>query len=445
MIFSTPSSISLAIRAARPEDAEAISACYCDAYASSNSSHLEKAYPFPQFMDPKWLEDAVTRDTICWMVAEIGDEVVGSMGAVRNIGTPDDRISELFGLVIREKWREKKIATRLFVALTESLTDSCFLIAETRTATEGGWRTVKRHGFVACGIEPFAHTTPVGSEPMLLLGQFSRRCSAHRHTTGQTSTHVAMLAEKVLAKCRLKPLSSKMKQGYPTTAQSWSDLRESLEPIQESVELRNLAIHDEGHEFRITEDVALERRLNLEWQQLGPYLSGIVGLNRLEGEDPTGGRYSDKSFVAYIGSHPVACSRVVWDHVDRRARILSLYTLFHGLQGLMIATIVDWLQTDLRDARINIVIDVRADCPALHSTLEQLGFFPTVYYPGFVAGVSGRVDVVQYTRLSGPGSDCTENLRWIEKVHWPEAREISEVVTHLSRAANTSTISRSSL
>ncbi len=441
MLISSPSSIGLAIRAARPEDAEAISACYFDAYTSSGSSQSEKAYPFPQFMDPKWLEEAVTRDTVCWMVADTGDEVVGSIGAVRNIGTPDDRISELFGLVIREQWREKRIATRLFVALTESLADSCFLIAETRTATEGGWRTVKRHGFIPCGIEPFAHTTPVGSEPMLLLGHFPRGCSAQRHTNGHTSTHVAMLAEKVLAKRQLNPLSSKKEQGYPTSAQSWHEIRKYLVPAHESVEPRNFDINDEGHEFRTVEDVALERRLKLQWQEHGPYLSGIVGLNRLEGEDPVGVRYSDKSFVGYIGPHPVACSRVVWDHLDRRARILSLYTLFHGLQGLMLSAIVDWLQAGSGNARVAIVVDVLADSPVLHGTLERIGFFPTVYYPGFVAGVSGRVDVVQFTRLSGPGSDCTQNLRWIDKVNWPEAREISEVVTRLARAAKTNTTS----
>jgi len=434
MTISLPSSIDLAIRAARPEDAEAISACYRDAYPSPSSNHSAKAYPFPQFMDPKWVQEAVTRDTVRWIVAEINHEVVGSIGAVRNIGTSDDRIAELFGLVIPKPWRGKKIATRLFIALTESLNDSCFLIGETRTATEGGWRIVKRQGFVPCGFEPFAHTTPAGSEPMLLLGQISQRCSAHRDTTGQTSVSAGKLAEKILATCQLKPLATTVEQSYPTIARSWSQLRKHLRPTHASAELLNLSVDDPAYDFRITENAALERRLQIEWQQHGFHLSGIVGLNRLEGENPEGARYSEKSFVGHIGPHPVACSRLVWDYIDRRARILCLHTLFHGLQGLMLAAIVNSLQAASSEPR-TIVIDARADCPALHSTLEQLGFFPTVYYPSLISGMSGRIDAVQFTRLSG--SDFAENLRWIDEIHWPEARDMVEVITNLASAAAT--------
>ncbi|MDH3639221.1 MAG: hypothetical protein OES09_12290 [Gammaproteobacteria bacterium] len=186
-------------------------------------------------------------------------------------------------------------------------------------------------------------------------------------------------------------------------------------------------------ELRITEDATEGRRLQIAWQDNKFHVSGVVCLNRLEGEDPKGERYSEKYFVAHVGSCPIAYSRVVWDRIDRRARILCVHTLFHGLQGLMLNTIVNWLQATSTEQKLTIVVDVRADYPALHYTLEELGFFPTVYYPGLVSGEGGRVDVVQFTWLFG--YDFADSLQWTGKVDWSEAKKVTGVVANLASGA----------
>lgn len=420
-------STDLVFCAARPGDATAISNCYVDAYALAGNRNPAEAYPFAQFMDPAWVQDAVLRDTECWIVAEAEGEVIGSVGAVRNIGSPDDRIAELFGLVIQKKWQGKGVANDLFKAVIDSLDDACFVISETRTATKQGWRVVKRRGFVPCGFEPFAHTTPAGFEPMLLLGRLDRSRASHRDTSGYSSGGVRQFADRVLATQYLDPLSTVEERGYPLVVEPWARLRQHLTPMFDSVASLEFSEPDPDSRMRIDDNSSEGRRLQNQWQTDNLHASGIVSLKRLVGEDPEGKRYSEDFFVAHAGAQAVAWSQVARDHVDRRARILCLHTRFHGLQGLLLNTIVDRLQAASSEPARAIVVDVRADHPAVHCTLEKLGFFPTVYYPGLIAGPKGRIDVVQFTRLAG--HDVAESLQWMDGVDWPEARDVAETVT----------------
>ena len=413
-------------RGARPDDAKAISQCYIDAYAVPGNGDPVNAYPFAQFMNPAWVQDAVVRDSVCWIVAESGNDVIGSVGAVRNIGGPQDRIAELFGLVIRKKWRGKGIAKDLFKAVVDSLADSHFLISETRTATDQGWRVVRRRGFFPCGFEPFAHTTPAGFESMLLLGRLGRSAASRRDMSSYCSVAVRQLAERVLGALHLEPLRTVQERSYPLDVETWACLRPYLAPIFDSPESLEIPEPAPDSQFSIENDPSEGRRLQDKWQLDNPHASGIVCLRRLLGEDPQGKRYSDEFFIAKTGGRAVAWSRVYSDYVDRRARIMHLHSRFHGLQGPLLKTIVERLQDSSPESARTLVIDVRADHPALHRTLEKLGFFPTIYYPALIADANGRIDVVQFTRLAG--HDVAESLQWMDRVGWLQARNVAEVV-----------------
>lgn len=93
-------------------------------------------------------------------------------------------------------------------------------------------------------------------------------------------------------------------------------------------------------------------------------------------------------------------ARVSVDLEDLRARVLYLETSFNGLQGLFLARIIEALKGDQAlKGLVTVVVDVRADFPALHGSLESLGFFPTVFYPALIEGHSGRIDAVQFTHM----------------------------------------------
>ncbi|MCZ6862125.1 MAG: GNAT family N-acetyltransferase [Alphaproteobacteria bacterium] len=420
------------IRAAAPRDAGQISSLYRAAYAAQHSADAREHYPFPQFMDPRRVQQLAASQTMCWVVAEIENNVVGTIGAVHNIGRPDDRVVEYFGLVVNEMWRGNGIARSLFAALHKKLATSAhFMIAETRTADAGGWRTAKTHGFVPLGFEPFAHNTPAGSEPMLLLGNIPKQAREQRDVRGYSSAAVHTLARTVLQTLYLEPLPALERPTYPLGPQPFYELLSKLTPTHPGLKVSSLSLGKTDHVFHVLDDETVAIQLQQQWRSFSPHLSGVVGLNRLEGEDPTGDRYTKKCFVGYIGRCPVSCARIVWDHRDRRARILYLQTRFHGLQGLMVAEILRFLETQSRYTPVSVVIDVRADDPSLHATLEKLGFFPTVYYPCLVAGEDVRLDAVQYTRLYN--CPLEESLQFVRHLDWPEANTVVKTVMSIEK------------
>ncbi len=90
--------------------------------------------------------------------------------------------------------------------------------------------------------------------------------------------------------------------------------------------------------------------------------------------------------------------------------------LFHGIQGLMFAHVLQALHQEVKDKPLTVVVDVRSDNKKLQLTLEKLGFFPTAYYPSLISYGLRRVDAVQYTRLFNlcfeENLKCTNNLNW---------------------------------
>ncbi|NUO08338.1 MAG: GNAT family N-acetyltransferase [Candidatus Brocadia sp.] len=389
------------IRSARPEDADSMAALYKETYLVANSGSCGERYPFPQFMDPLWFANNLIRKEFCWIVAEAFGKVIGCFGVLRNIGSPgsEDRIAEQTGLVVNEKWRRLGVATGLMAELCKRIKDAThFIIAEARTANPGGWKVAKKHGFVPIGFEPLAHMTDSGHEPMLVLGKLSDTAIKNRSIDYTVSVKVQKLAKKV---CRLFSINCPQANEsipYPITFDSWRELRNILVPVHPVFDKTNF---EEKGDFRIVSDISNNDQLpKMELNLIGNHNSGIVRLKRLEGKDPNSKRYSEKYFLVFYKKDLLAVGRISWDHLDCRARILSLQSKFHGLQGILIANIVQSLKQLTRNNDLQtIVLDVRADFSSLHVSLEQLGFFPTIYYPSFISKNSERIDAVQYTLI----------------------------------------------
>ncbi len=426
MLSPATSSSALAVRWAQPGDEGAISALYASEYGSSDSGHMVALYPFPQFFDPDWVRKAVESDSLAWMVAELDGDVVGTFGAVLNIGTPRDAITELFGLVVSRAARHQGAATRLFSMMMNELKATHFTIAETRTATRGAWRTVRGQGFLTLGFEPFAHMTPAGSESMILFGYLSAECRERRDLSLPAGSQVKDIANEVLRGYGLPDAPTTDAEAWPITAMPWKRLKQRCSPLRSNLDIAALDGDDANSAFVIGEDADLGPRLHAEWGGTDDYASGVISLSRMEGQDPTGSRYTEKFFVGRVGRQPLINARVVWDRVDGRARILTLRTLLSGLQGIVIAAIVNQLEKEAGEEPLTVVVDVRADCPELHSSLRDLKFFPTVYYPGLIARGSGRGDAVQFTRLHR--LDYRDSTKCLPELAWPEAKRLVKAI-----------------
>jgi RimJ/RimL family protein N-acetyltransferase len=398
-------------RPARPTDATAISGLYQLVYRPPEGCDPQSPYPFPQFLDPEWVADAVRQDGVCWIVADSGGELVGTVGALRNIGSWEDAVAEAFGLVVDPRARGQGVAAGTFDFLCRSLEDSSFIIAETRTAEPGGWRVVRRCGFVPMGFEPYAHFMPVGLESMLLTGKVSAAAAVRRLAPARTTERVRRLFRVVLPPDTPAPAVAPPHYGYSVEAA----------PDDRAVE--------------VVRDDQAGRALLDSWPEGDCHASGVVCLRRLVGEDVTGRRYDRRYFVARPGGAEVGAVRVVWDRLDGRVRVLELRSRVDGLQGPLLAAVLRDVRSEAGPTGLVVVVDVLADHLPLQATLECLGFVPTVYYAGLVGGREGRADAVQYTLFLGRRLETS--ARNVTAMSWPEAgRVIEEVIGMASMSAD---------
>ncbi len=392
-------------RRAHAADAPAISALYHEAYNPGDQDAAGGHYPFPQFFHPRWVAAAVVRKNIRWLVAEAGGEVIGSAGALVNIGSPADLVAETFGLVVREQNRAGGIGGRLFQALCRSLEqETCFIIAETRTAHSGGWKIVRNCGFIPIGFEPFAHAMPEGSEPMLLTGRIHPRGLELRQRDAQVRAGVLNLAQPVLSSLALPS---------PTPA-----------------DLPELPPQVDPEELLVRRDDSLGQTLLNNW---GPHLwhgSGVIGFRRLQGEDLQGKRYDYPYFIGSQSGRPTCCARLVLDRLDRRLRFLELASLSPRLPESLIAAILRQTLSELGNEPLTIVIDVSSQTAELQQTLEKLSFFPTAYYPALIAAGPYRLDAVQYTYHHL--LKFQDSLKMVHGLDWPPAQQILQGVSALA-------------
>ena len=406
---SLSSAATIHCRLARPEDAGCVAHLYRAAYTARDAG-AEDRYPFPQFLDRGWLHEAFAQPELCWGVAEADGQVIASAGAVKNIGSPQDRVAELFGIVVDEPFRGlgrqrpgQGVGTRLARFICAALpAETSFVICESRTALIAAWRVARNAGFAPLGFEAAGHRTPAGYESMLLTGSVSAEAASER-SLEPIPDWLAPLARSVLSPLGL-PLP-------PTVTRSPTGPR-----------------GDEGPEFRVIGDRATARRW-LAAPSVSAPASGVVGLDRLEGVESS--RSVRRYYVGLLGSRVVAAARVSWDRIDCRARVLRLESECEAWSARLMQAICQDLKDKLDGGPLSLVVEVRGGAIELQSELRRLGFSPTVYYPGYVACADQRHDGVQYAlfsrhfpRSQAQGLACLAEWRR----HWPAAAAMTDVV-----------------
>ena len=425
----TSQPISPQLRTARPDDAQAISRLYQEAYRPADGGDPRQCYPFPQFLEPESVEDIIKDGLIRWFVAETNQQVIGTMGVVTNIGNDDDKVAECFGLVIGSNWRFHGLGTLLFKYLLESLAstdDAMFVIAETRTSHPGGWKAAKSCGFIPLGLEPFAHVTPVGSETMLLTGRITSDALARRNTNGVTSKKVLELSIPILENLNCHPLTLQSCEATHPFSNSF-DINQ-LMSLVDGFQLSSLHKSFGKCHMEIYEDETALGPPN-QLLNLKRHNAGVLCFQRLEGKDSQGIRYQRRLFLAKLNNQPVAYVIAVLDNLDRRLRILDLRSSLDGVQGLLIQHIVSLVEEEMAGRPLTVVLDVKASSIKLHATLQKLNFFPTVYYPALIADGDIRDDAVQFTRLFN--LNYRESLVNANLTEWPSANVLVSQISEL--------------
>jgi len=126
------------VRRATPEDARSISALYVRIYTPGHGGDARDYYPFPQILSPDGVAAMIAGDEVVWLVAESPDgTLVGSAGAVRNIGDASDQIGEIFGVVVDADQRRSGLGSALVGGLVDELADaSKFILTKASPASD---------------------------------------------------------------------------------------------------------------------------------------------------------------------------------------------------------------------------------------------------------------------------------------------------------------------
>ena len=287
-------------RHATPRDAPRICMFYEAEYRPPDGGDARDHYPFPQFMEPAWLASAVDRNDICWIVAELDGRVVGSAGAMRNIGTAADRVAEIFGIVVDHHDRGRNIGSGLLDYLCEALRDDVdVILCEARTGDVRGWKVVRHAGFHPIGFEPFAHKTPVGSESMLLTARF--RKAANPHPAAVFATDRARDLARAVAQCSL-------------------DSQPFYQEPEPRCPLPPCPPHPDGAPFSLIRDDVKGAEILSKWRDRFRHRSGVVDLRRIEGINlPGRPRYDARHYLLCQPDQVLSCAHRVGSHRLPRA------------------------------------------------------------------------------------------------------------------------------
>jgi GNAT superfamily N-acetyltransferase len=404
VVDNQPSKITNAhiVRRAIPADAQEISALYEHVYTPAKGGDARDYYPFPQIMSPDGVAAMIAGGEVVWLVGEApGGTLVGSAAAMRNIGDATDQISEVFGVVVDAAHRHGGLGSALVGGLVDELAGSSkFILCEARTDDAGGWKVARHAGFVPVGYEPYAHSMPVGFESMVLTGRWRRTSDSHGPNGKAPRTGQAhRLREAVM--------------GLPSAADAPSGPRV---PAQRREALPS------GTEVTVRRDDVAGRRWFDGPADMFDRSAGIVGLNPLQGVDHRNARFTHAYYLAESASSEMGAARVVYDRVDARARVLGLRTAAPNVCAALLQHLVNDLLRLAGDGRLVIIVLVDSSCSQAQADLTELGFFPTVYLPAFVAAARGRSDVVQYTRLAG--CSLGESTNAVTAKRWPEAEKV---------------------
>jgi hypothetical protein len=344
---------------------------------------------------------------VVWLVGEApGGTLVGSAAAMRNIGDEPDQIAEVFGVVVDAAHRRGGLGSALVGGLVDELAGSSkFILCEARTDDPGGWKVARNAGFLPVGYEPYAHSMPVGFESMVLTGRW-RRLSHPYGPSGKSPLmeQAHRLRETVM--------------GLPLAADA---------PLLAPDLTQAQAPPSTGTHVNVRRDDDACARWFDGPTDMFDRSAGVIGLKPLQGEDRHSCRFTHYCYVAFSASSELGAARVAYDRVDARARILGLRTGAPEVRATLLRHLVDDLLREAADHRLVIIVLVDSNCPQTQADLTNLGFFPTVYLPAFVAAPRGRSDGIQYTRLSG--CSLGESVGAVTAKHWPEAeRVIAQVI-----------------
>ena len=131
-------------RRLEPADATTVCSQYDEEYRPAGGGDPRDHYPYPQLLDPGWVSRAALEPAcVGWWPSSAGWWSARRLLCATS-GLGDDRVAEVFGIVVRRAARGHRIGAGLLARLDAALGDDvAVVLCEARTGDERGWKVAE--------------------------------------------------------------------------------------------------------------------------------------------------------------------------------------------------------------------------------------------------------------------------------------------------------------
>lgn len=336
------------------------------------SSYGEE-YPYKEFYNDEWLKRSIYQDSYLFLLAEIGNRVVGTASVYFEVGAYSDLCGEFGRLAVAPEARSQGVGTALMNARLEFAEKRLhFGLAECRTAHPYAQRISEKFGLRPIGFLP-QKVLLDQRESLVMMAKTFGPAHELRSNNPRVIPEVFLLGQLALQNLGLRNdlIAVEDTDGYPIGANfRVEELSESVLPYLLRIERGRLS---RRHVFG---------NLQLSY-----------GLFMIESRNS---RY----LVAREEDKIVGAIGFTWDNIGRSIKVLELIDLRDDVAGFLLKELDLWAQHVYRVEYLEITVS--AYWPNIQRTLSNLGFVPVAYCPSFVFHAVERLDTIKFAKVYIP-------------------------------------------
>lgn len=356
--------MSVVIRQATEQDATA--------WIELLSAAMGTDYADKQVYDPAWVEAELRADSGHTTLVAIEDDRMVAALTMLHITLPNQNPIANVG---RDLFLPESFASGAAEALLVELNKLCenrreIVVARVFASDNQRMLLYEERGFECVGFQPFKHSMRT-REGILFYMRVLRSSEFLRQPLSESLPQVTELASAILPRLGLGAPHAMRDgvTGYPlqTDAQISEATFEEYQARKAELDSMNPPVEVSGG-------------FNLGAGFLRVTVPPILTLLALHGENVVGG-------IAFV-----------FDDRDRCVRVADAFATDDASLGPLMQHLTKVSQE--KHNAIYVEVDVIVTAPRLLKSLEQLGFVPVAYLPGFFRQADGHLDVVKLVKLN---------------------------------------------
>jgi GNAT superfamily N-acetyltransferase len=330
-------------------------------------------YPYKEFYSDEWLKRSIYQDSYLFLLAEKGNQVVGTASVYFEVGAYSDLCGEFGRLAVDPDSRGAGVGTALMNARLEFAEKRLhFGLTECRTAHPFAQRISEKFDLRPIGFLP-QKVLLDRRESLVMMGKPFGPARELRRNNPRVIPEAFLLGQQALEN-----------SGFRSDLIAVDDADDY--PIGSNFEVEELT------ESSLPSLLRIERG-RLSRRQVFGNLQLSYGLFMLESRNS---RY----LVAKEDGRIVGAVGFTLDQVGRSIKVVELIDLRDDVAGFLLKELDHWARQKYQAEYIEITVS--AYWPNIQRTLSNLGFVPVAYCPSFVFHEVERLDTIKMAKLYVP-------------------------------------------